>query len=67
MDFIWNASLKNVQVQSPTQKMPKKESKSNQKRKMGQALKSVDRHMASADRHFHGADWHGFQIQPRNF
>ena len=49
MDFIWNTSLKNVQVQFHTQKMPKKESKSNQKRKMGQALKSANRHLYSAN------------------
>ena len=38
MDFIWNTSLKNVQVQFSTQKMPKKESKMNQKRNLGREI-----------------------------
>ena len=49
MDFIWNTGLKNVQVQISTQKMLKKESKMNQKRKPGWALRSVNRHSNSAN------------------
>ena len=63
MDVFWNTSLKDVQVQFLTQKIPKKESKLNQKGKLGRAPKSANWHSrsASADRHFHSADWHSLK------